>query len=156
MSDTGSAGRDEWESLAPWEKAAQWRLTAPEIANEVIIIAKSYAEKELRIQHNTMLHDIQLSAQRQRHRERMDLRAWWLELLLTIGAILAVAGSLALSWKYASTGHVFPGLGVLGVGGAASVGIYTAGRTAARRSRSQIGEPIIMPEEITRQEKEQL
>jgi hypothetical protein len=154
VSETGSHDRGEWESLAPWEKAAQWRQTAPDIADEVIALAKSYAEKELKIQQDRVLHDFQLTAQQERHRERMDLRAWWLEMLLTVGALVAIAGSIVLSWKYASAGHVFPGLGVLGVGGAASVGIYTTGRAAIKKTRRQIRGTVITPEEILRQDGE--
>ena len=75
--------------------------------------------------------------------------------MLTVGALLAIAGSIALSWKYASNGHVFPGLGVLGLGGAASVGIYTTGKAIVRRTQSQIRSTVITPEEITSQKDEQ-
>jgi hypothetical protein len=40
----------------------------------------------------TIAGDIQLSIQAQNQRERMERQAWWLELLLTIGALLGMLG----------------------------------------------------------------
>jgi hypothetical protein len=155
MSGPNSVDPGGWESLSPWEKAAQWRQTAPDIADEVIALAKMYAEKNLKIQQEQVLRDFQLTTQQEQHRQRMELLTWVLELLLTIGSLIAITGSLVLSWKYASNGHVFPGLGVIGIGGAASVGIYTTGRAALRRSRRRYGSIAIAPERMISQSDDQ-
>jgi hypothetical protein len=127
------SGRAEWEGLAPWDKAAQWREAAPDIADEVIALARKYAEKQLLLEQERLKHDFEMDARRQAHLERMESRGWWLELFAVALAFLSLVGSLAVSWRFASQGHVYPGLGVLGAGSAISAGTYLAGRHSKKR-----------------------
>jgi hypothetical protein len=130
-----------WQSLSPWEKAVQLRKTAPGIADQVISLASDCAEKAFENWQEQSRVDIQLSIQAQNQRERMERRAWWLELLLTIGALLGMLGSIALSWKYASSGHVFSGLAALGGGGVTAGCVYATGSSRALRKTRPRSDP---------------
>ena len=99
-------------------------------------LAKAYASKDLEIQNERMNHELRLAAKQQVHRERMEKRAWWLELILTVGAFAGIIGSLLVSWKYAAAGHILPGVSALGAGSAVSVGAYAAGREIRRKQRA--------------------
>jgi hypothetical protein len=139
------SGRAEWEGLSPWDKAAQWREAAPEVADEVIALARKYAEKELLLEQERLRHDFEMDARRQAHTERIESRGWWLELLAIIFAFLSLLGSLAVSWRFTNQGHAYPGLGVLGAGSAISAGTYLAGRRSKkwhgeRKPHSAMGE----------------
>ena len=54
-----------WESLTPWEKAAEWHQAAPHIADEVMALAKEHAR-----------HQWELEKSQSRHQWAMDIRIW--------------------------------------------------------------------------------
>jgi hypothetical protein len=130
-----------WQSFSPWEKAVQLRKTAPDIADQVISLARDCAQRALENWQEQSRVDIQLSIQAQNHRERMERRAWWLDLLLTIGALLGMLGTIALSWKYASSGHLFFGLAAVGGGSVAAGCVYATGSNRALRKKGRRSDP---------------
>jgi hypothetical protein len=130
--ETGST----WESLAPWEKAQEWREVAPDISFEVMNLARAYARAELEmVQARETVHG-QIAVNQDEHKRLMEKRYWMLELFTTIITLVGLLGTIVLSALYLFAGYVVTGLAVVGVGGAASTGIYATGKTISTRSRS--------------------
>ncbi|MFV2083060.1 hypothetical protein [Micromonospora sp. LOL_021] len=108
----------EWESLDPWEKAAQWEASSPEISAEVMNLARQRAE-----------HQMRLEEKRVDHEQRMDIRRWAAQ-LITIGlGTLNTVLLVVLAWHYADSGQIWPGLAMFGAGSGLTAGAYAVGRS---------------------------
>jgi hypothetical protein len=91
-----------WESLSPWDKAAEWHEKAPHIADELMALAKIQAN-----------HFMELDREAAKHARRMDFRLWITQLIRIVGGLVCMAGLLVVVWHYADTGNVVPGLAIL-------------------------------------------
>jgi uncharacterized membrane protein len=121
-------GSGEWESLAPWDKAAEWHATAPHIADELMALAKQQAE-----------HLRRLDREEQRHLHKMDVRLWITQLVGMVGGIICIAGLIIVAWHYADTGNVVPGLAIFGIGTGLTAGVYGVGRAIGRQAQRSTG-----------------
>jgi uncharacterized membrane protein len=113
--------QSEWESLAPWEKAAQWREVAPQIADEVMLLAKQQATHRWTIE----LADAE-------HRRRMEVRVWATQICGYVLNLLSVLMLSAVAWHYADKGHFLPGLAALGAGSIGTGAVFATGYAMAR------------------------
>lgn len=110
-----------WESLAPWDKAAEWHASAPHIADRLMELAQRQAD-----------HLMALDRREADHRQAMDLRLWRTQLIGMIGGLLCIAGLIVVAWHYADTGNIVPGLAIFGMGAGLTAGIYGSGRSISK------------------------
>jgi hypothetical protein len=116
VSKRASDGPTPWESLTPWEKAVQWRASAPEIADEVIAIARTRAE-----------HERQLEISREDHRQKMDTRLWYTQL---VTLLTSCVGFVVLAIIVVAVGPDAAGTySVLGVSAGLTGASYVASRS---------------------------
>jgi hypothetical protein len=103
--------------MAPWEKAAQWREVAPELAGEVVALAKRHAE-----------HLWKLEVEEAAHRQRMDVRIWITQVVGHVLGLASVAAFAVVAWHYSDVGRTGPGIATLGIGTAATATVFALGR----------------------------
>jgi len=135
-----------WEELTPFEKAREWQRSNPEIADEILAIARKHAlgiweEKQTDAQHR---RDMEKS--RHKHIADMEKRIWWLQLLSSIASFAAILINGVIAFRYASAGNIGPGLALLGAGGALTAGTYLSGRKGAKQLQASLQEPQAPPE----------
>jgi len=118
----GREAAGSWESLAPWDKAAEWQKAAPEIAEKVMELATQHAR-----------HRWSLEKRLAEHVERMDKRIWMTQVFGLCGGFLSTVMLAIVSWHYADTGNVFPGLVTAGAGAGLTAGVYAVGRALGKR-----------------------
>jgi uncharacterized membrane protein len=123
---TPQQGAGTWESLAPWDKAAQWYGNAPELADEVMALAKQHAA-----------HQWEMEKAEALHRRRMDIRVWMTQVIGMFLGLANVAVLAAVAWHYADTGNVVPGLTTFGAGTAVTAGVLLTGRAVGSRLGSE-------------------
>lgn len=123
MSTPGGRKKTSWNDLSPWEKAAQWHEAAPHIADKVMALAEESTKQELALEKS-----------REDHRQKMELRLWWIQLLMVFIGLVNIVVLAIVAWHYADTGNVVPGLTVLGAGASLTAGVYGVGRMIGRRS----------------------
>ncbi|MGW2623338.1 hypothetical protein [Micromonospora taraxaci] len=136
MTSPRGRSRSSWESLTPWEKAIQWYDTAPQIADEVMALARRHAE-----------HQWQLDLDRAAHDRLMDKRLWLTQIVtISVGFVNVVALAL-VAWHYADTGNIVPGLAMFGAGTGLTAGTYAAGSAVTRsiRRRAAVVAPQAEP-----------
>ncbi|WP_422750754.1 hypothetical protein [Micromonospora sp. WMMD1219] len=123
MSASAGRSRTGWETLTPWEKAAQWQDAAPQIADQVVELAKRHAE-----------HQWQMELEKAAHDRMMDKRLWLTQIAtVSIGFINVIALAF-VAWHYADTGNVAPGLAMFGAGTGLTAGTYVAGNAIGKRA----------------------
>lgn len=110
-----SDSASDWDGLAPWEQAAEWHVSSPELAEKIMGRAD---------QHLT-------------HKQTMEkLRFWFLE----VGGLLAViliAGSMAVvTWHAADQGLALPTAGAAAGAGlsAHAAGLLTRKARAGKKA----------------------
>lgn len=111
-----------WETMTPWEKAAQWHAAAPHIADEVMLLAKEHAQ-----------HQWKLEIEKARHDQKMDVRLWVTQIVALLIGFLNVAVLAVVAWHYADTGNIVPGLTVFGAGTGLTIGAYSVGRAISKK-----------------------
>jgi hypothetical protein len=111
-----------WESLSPWDKAAQWHEKAPHIADELMALAKIQAN-----------HFMELDREAAEHARRIDFRLWIAQLIRIVGGLVCMAGLIVVAWHYADAGNVVPGLAIFGMGSGLVAGVYGIGKVIGRR-----------------------
>ncbi|TCO56919.1 hypothetical protein [Actinocrispum wychmicini] len=117
-----------WEDLTPWDKAAEWYSVAPEIAEQVMALAKRHAE-----------HQWAMDQKRAEHEQRMDVRVWVTQLAALAIGLINVLVLAIVAWHYADTGNVVPGLTVFGAGAGLTAGAYGVGKMLGNRAASKKG-----------------
>ncbi|WP_330323645.1 hypothetical protein [Streptomyces pseudovenezuelae] len=104
-----------YESMAPWERAAQWEQAAPETAKGIIQLVN-----------NEQLH---------RHRiARLEMARQVFSVLLGFGTVLAM---VVVAWHYADVGEPVAGASFAGAGMVSTAAIFVTGKrpTSPRRRR---------------------
>jgi hypothetical protein len=104
---------ETWAGLLPYERAAAWKRSSPELARELV----------------------EESKRQMRHTRRMDWARWVLQAgTVVLGYALGIVVGLSL----VKAGHPWPGAGAFGLGsGAAAAGGYLSRRQAVTRGRTR-------------------
>lgn len=116
--DDGASGN--WESLAPWVQAQEWHAAAPDIANDVRILAREALQ----------------------HRRAMDIRHFWLQVSALIMAFALAMLLGAAAWRAADNPNggqlIASAIGSAVVSVATSLGVMASGprRISARKKRT--------------------
>jgi|SRR3954470_7890539 hypothetical protein len=155
-----------WESMDPWEKIVQWREVAPEIAKEVMQLAKARATQERRSQvaaekereeaarferelaRTSEMHEYQLAkdqserehrlaTDRQRRQYKLANRMWWTQIIGVVGGLLLVGALVVISWRSITSGNLGSAAAVFGMGSTLTAGIYGL-NVAMKRSLSTL------------------
>ncbi|MFI6073827.1 hypothetical protein ACIA5C_19860 [Actinoplanes sp. NPDC051343] len=113
-----------WEGLSPWDKAAQWHLVAPHIAEDVMALARERAKMQWKVEEEDAAH-----------RRKMETRLWLTQIFGLVGGLLNVAALTVLAWHYADTGNIVPGLTMFGAGSGLTAGVYAVSRSIGVRAR---------------------
>ncbi|MEV4417294.1 hypothetical protein [Catellatospora sp. NPDC049609] len=126
-----------WATLDPWEKAAKWAKVAPELADDVVHMAKVYAEHQMRQEREEANHRFQLERDSADHRAFMDKRLWYTHVFSVAlnGISLALLAVIAAKFGKDAT---IPALTVLGAGGgltAVSYGVSSSFRKSWQSSQ---------------------
>ncbi|GAA2534356.1 hypothetical protein [Winogradskya humida] len=114
-----------WSTLDPWDKAAQWAQTAPELAADVIFMAKDYAEFRK-----------QEERRESEHRRDMDRRIWWTQAAAVVTNCLCLVALVVLALTLHSD-DVVPALVVAGAGAVLSLISVIAGVSMRRSFRGR-------------------
>jgi hypothetical protein len=123
--------RSAWSTLDPWEKAAKWIKVAPELAPDLVAMAKMHADHRLQEEHRDAEHRRRLETERATHDRKMDTRLWWTHMatLAVNGASLLVLAVLAARF---GKDALVPALTVLGAGGGLTAGSYIVSSSIRR------------------------
>lgn len=71
----------------------------------------------------------------------MDVRVWITQIVALLIGFLNVAVLAIVSWHYADTGNVGPGLTIFGAGAVPTAGAYGVGRAIGNKRTRAIGAP---------------
>ena len=130
-----------WEALDPFEKARQWHEVDPDIAKDILKLARQHAAQQLKLERDRLLaedksraFDQEQAAARDEHLRRMDVLYWRTHLVATIGGLICIAGLIVVGWRYADTGNVAAGLAVFSLGAGLIAGIYGVGHVMRKRA----------------------
>ncbi len=63
---------ETWESLAPWEKAREWKDAYPEIADEIVRMGKQRAQQVWQLEQERAEHQRRLDQEQLEHQRRLD------------------------------------------------------------------------------------
>lgn len=107
--------RSTWESLAPWKQAQEWLASTPDIAVDLMAVAKSQLE----------------------HKRKLEIRYWWLQVASLIGSILVVVVLGIISWHAADHNLAVPTATAAGGGGLLAGGMLGLNGLASRRRRQE-------------------
>lgn len=121
MTPRRAAQVSDWESLAPWTKAAQWREAAPEIASEVVALAKRHMEHQLKMSEEQAIHD-----------RLMETRLWYTQIAATVASTATVLTLGVITAVTGDTANVASSLAVLGCGSGLAAGSFLASRGIRR------------------------
>jgi len=145
MSPPAGSGRPpkgDWQSLDPFEKAAQWREADPKGADKLLELAEKRGNAEMERDRRQAEHKMELERSQAKHLESMDIRLWRTQLIGIVGGLLCIGGLIAVAWHYADSGNLVPGLGIFGIGSGLTAAVYGVGRSisnempAKKRSRT--------------------
>src|SRR4051812_10698989 len=109
---TGTRSSSPWEGLDPWEKARNWQDAAPDLAREVVEMARKAAEQTWDLTRAEAEHRLELERNRERHIAHMEKRIWLLQLLSALATFVAIAVNGVVAFIYAQAGNIAPGLAV--------------------------------------------
>jgi hypothetical protein len=125
-----------WETLDPWEKAAQWINAAPELSHDIVAMAKIHADRRMDDQQKEAEHRRTLEREQATHQHRMDARLWWTH-MVALG--INAAGLLLLAILAAQFGEkaIAPALTVLAAGGGLSIASYLVSNNIRRSWQAQ-------------------
>jgi hypothetical protein len=133
------SARSSWENLDPWEKAARWRRTAPELAEQVVKLATSRALQQIEQNQQDAELRRDLSRQQQRHAQQMEKRLWWSQIIGIVGGLLCIAGLILVAWRYGASGNIGAAVGVFGMGAGLTAGVFGASTAIAKKLRPGAG-----------------
>lgn len=128
-----------WSRLEPWDKAAQWLEAAPEVAPDLVKIAKDIAGHRMKLEAQEAKHRASMEKQAAAHRERMDVRLWYTQIASLVVNALTLLALTVVAIRFGSEATI-PALTVVGASGgatAATAVVVNSVRKAWQRSHQE-------------------
>jgi hypothetical protein len=108
MSTDVPQSNSDWDSLAPWVKAAEWHREAPDIADAVMELANQRAQQRAELDSKTAELNRKLKERAVEHNIKMDVISLWTHVgVLILGFINVFVASL-VAWHYAKSNNLIP------------------------------------------------
>lgn len=105
-----------WSTLEPWDKAARWLEAAPEVAPDLVKIAKDIADHRMKLEALEAKHRVAMEKQAAAHRERMGVRLWLTQVASLVVNALTLVALTVVALRFGSEATL-PALTVVGASG---------------------------------------